>query len=70
MFLQIQEDMFTETNETTIVCKWFVKSCSVICFIKCGDNVRIDKEIFKAEVLSVSPLSKGMRKTSSSKPQL
>lgn len=55
MFLQIQEDMFTET---TIVCKWFVKSCSVICFIKCGDNVRIDKEIFKADVLSVSPLSK------------
>ena len=69
MFLQIQ-DMFTETNETTIVCKWFVKSCSVIYFIKCGDKVRIDKEIFKAVVLSVSPLSKWMRKTSSSKPQL
>ena len=46
MFLQIQEDMFT-ANETTIVCKWFVNSCSVICFMKCGDNVRIDMEILK-----------------------
>ena len=47
MFLQIEGDMFTATNETTIVCKWFVNSCSVICFIKCGDNVRIDMEILK-----------------------
>lgn len=47
MFLQIQEDMFTATNETKIVCKWFVNSCSVICFIKCDDNVRIDLEILK-----------------------